>query len=116
MSPGGGGDTGGVRGGFHRLWDPPRPGHYLQVPRASSIVGRQRLAGSGPQPAEVTAEVGEVDAVLEKGGGGCPDLGPDIIEGGSVVHVVRVRDVGDNAVHQEGVVRITPQGGLQADR
>ena len=67
-----GGEGGTVRGGggFHRLWDPPRPGHCLKVLTASSLGGQRRLDGGGPQPAEGTAEVGEYDAVLDQGGGG----------------------------------------------
>ena len=61
-SPGGEGSTDGGGGDFHRLRDPPRPGHCLQVPRTSSLGRRRRLAGGGPQPAEGTAEVGEADA------------------------------------------------------
>ena len=26
------------RGGVHRLWDPPCPGHLFKVPRESSLV------------------------------------------------------------------------------
>ena len=47
---------------------------------------------------------------------GCPDLGPDILGGGSVGPVARVRDVGDDSSHQEGVGRIPPQGGPQDGR
>ena len=60
--------------------------------------------------------MGEADMSIEQGGGGCPDLGPDILGGGSVGIVVRVRDVGDDAAHQEGVGQIPPHGGPQDDR
>ena len=60
--------------------------------------------------------MGEDDRCLEKGGGGgCPDLGPDILGGGSVGPLVRVRDVGDDAAHREGAGNIPPQGGPQGD-
>ena len=102
-----------VRSGFHILWDTPCSCNLLQATRESYIGGQQRLAGSGPQPAEDTVEVGKADAGVEQGGGGCPDLGTDILGGDSVGNVVRVRDVGDDAAHQEGVGRITPQYGTQ---
>ena len=86
-------------GGFHHLWNIPRPCHYLQVPRASSLGGRQRLARGGTQPAKYMAEVGKANTGLEQGGCGCPDLGPDVLGGVSVSHVVRVEDMGDDTVY-----------------
>ena len=56
------------------------------------------------------------EEVSGKRGFGCPDLGPDILGGGTVGIVVRVKDVGDNPTHWEDVGRIIPQGGPQADR
>ena len=41
----------------------------------------------------------ETDADLEQVGGGCPGLGPDILDSGSFINVVRFRDVGDDTVH-----------------
>ena len=102
-SPGGGGGTGGGGGRFHRLWEASCPGHLLQVPRASSIGRRQCLAGFGPQHVEGIAEMGEPDTGLEQRGRECPDLGTDIIGSVSVGNFVRVRDVGDDAAHREGV-------------
>ena len=49
-------------------------------------------------------------------GFGCPDLGPDLLCSGPVGPVVRVGDVSDDPQNWEGVGRITPQGGLQADK
>ena len=109
--PGGGGGTGGGRCRFHRLWDPPRPGHCLQAPRVISLGGRRRLTSGVPKPAEGMAEVGEGDAGLEQGGGGCPYLGPNILGGGSSGPVVRVVDLGDDAMHQKGFGWIITQGG-----
>ena len=60
--------------------------------------------------------MGEADAGIEQGGGGCRDLGPDILGGGSVGPVVQVIHMDDDAAHWEGVGRIPPQGGPQADR
>ena len=61
---------GGVGGGFYSIWDPSCPGHFLQVPRGGSLGGRKQLTGGGTQPTEGTAEMGEVDAGIEQGGGG----------------------------------------------
>ena len=55
--------------------------------------------------------MGEADTGIDQGGGGCPDLGPYILGGGSVSPVVRVRDMGDDAAHREGVGQIPPQDG-----
>ena len=115
-SPGGGGGTGGGGGKFHSPWGPPRPSQFLQVTREGSLGGLRQLVGGGTQPAEGMDEVGDADASHDQGGGGCPDLGTDILGSGPVGPTVRIIDVGDGATHQDGVGRIPPQGGLQADR
>ena len=61
-------------------------------------------------------EVGEADKGLEHGGGRCPDLRPYIIGNCAVGPDIQIRDVGDDATHQEGVGRIPPQGGPHDDR
>ena len=61
-------------------------------------------------------EVGEDDIGLGQGGGGCPDLGPDILGGGSLDTILQVRDVGIDATHWGDVGRVLPQGGPQDDR
>ena len=81
----------------------------------SSIGSRRQLARSGKQPTESTSEVGEADAVVDQGGGGFTDLGTYLIGGGPVGPVVWVRAVGDDPPQWEGLGRITPQGGPQAD-
>ena len=86
------------------------------MPREGSLGGQRQLASGGPQPAKGTAEVGKADAGLEKGGGGCTDLGTNLIGGGTVGTAIWIRDLGDDATYQEGVGRITPQGGPQDDR
>ena len=108
-SPGGGGTIRGG-GGFYSLWDTPRPGNFLQIPGEISLGGQRQLAVVGPLPVEGTEEVGEADADIYQGGGGYLDLGPDILCGGSVGPVVKVRDVGYDATHQEGAGRIPQQG------
>ena len=59
--------------------------------------------------------MGEADAGVYQGGGRCLDLGTDILGGDSVGNVVRVRDVGNEPPHWEGVGRIPSQGCLQDD-
>ena len=44
-----------------------------------------------------------------------PDIGTYLLAGSSIGHSVRVRDMGPDAAHKEGVGRIPPQGGPQAD-
>ena len=55
------------------------------------------------------SEVGVADADIEQARGVCPELGTDILGGGSVCPVAWVRDIGDDAVHQEVVGWIPPQ-------
>ena len=52
---------GGERVVNHILWDPPRPGHLLQVYWDSYLGGRRQLARGGQQPSEGTSEVGAAD-------------------------------------------------------
>ena len=59
--------------------------------------------------------MGETVEGAGKRGCGCPDLGPDILGGGPVGNYLRVIDVGHDPTHWEGVGRIPPQGGPQAD-
>ena len=51
------------------------------------------------QPAEGMAKLGEADMGFEQGGGGLPDLGPDILGFRAVSPVVRIIDVGDDTSH-----------------
>ena len=53
---------------------------------------------------------------VDQRGGGCPDLGPDTLGGGSVGPVVQVRYMGDETGQQESIGRIPPQGSPQTDR
>ena len=62
------------------------------------------------------AEMEEANMGIDQGGGRCPDLGPDILSVSAIDPAVRIRDVGDNTAHREGVGRITPQGGQQTYR
>ena len=56
-------------------------------------------------------EVGEADAGLDQGGGGCPNLGSDILVNGAVDPDIHIQDVSDDTTHREVVGRIPPQGG-----
>ena len=96
------------RVGDHILWDPPFPGHLIQVSQEISIGGGRRLARGGQQPLESMAEVGAADSAVDQGGCGFLYLGTDLPFGGSVGYIVWVRDMGDDSVHQEGVGGITP--------
>ena len=60
-------------------------------------------------------EVGTVYGGAEQGGCRCPDLRPDILDGGPVRHVVQVGYVGDDTPYLEVVGQIPPQGGPQDD-
>ena len=60
-------------------------------------------------------EVGAADQSVDQGGCILPDLGPDLLGGGSVRHSLRVGDVGHDTVYWEGFGNITPQGGPKAD-
>ena len=57
---------------------------------------------------EVKAEVVEAYKFIEQGGCGCPDLGPDLLFGGAVVHDLQVRDVGHDTAHGEDFGRVPP--------
>ena len=115
--PRGGGGSGRDRGVNHRLWDPPLPGNLHQISWEIYLGGGGKQLGSGgPQPAESITEVGAVESGVEQGGCRCPDLGPDLLSGGSVRNYLRVGDVGHGNAHGEGSGRIPPQGGPQADR
>ena len=74
------------------------------------------MDSGGPQPAETTAEVGVAESCVYQGRCGCPDLGPELLGGGTVGHDLRVGDVGHDTAHWEDFGRIPPQGGPQADR
>ena len=103
-------------GRFHSLWDLPHPCNFLQIHREIYLCGQQQTDGGDPQPAEGIVVVGEADAGIEQGGGGCPDLGPDILGGSAVGPVVRFMDAGDYTAHQEGAGRIPPKSSLKSDK
>ena len=47
--------------------------------------------------------MGLADEGTEQGRCGCPDLGIDLLGGGTVGHAVQVEDVGDDPPHWEGL-------------
>ena len=59
-------------------------------------------------------EVGAAELGVEQGGCGCPDIGPDLLGGGSVSHAVWVGDVGHEILCWEGFGKIPPPGCPQA--
>ena len=60
-------------------------------------------------------EVGAADSYTDQGGSGCPDIRTDLLGSGALGPAVRVRDMGPDTAYEEGIGRITPQGGPQAD-
>ena len=59
--------------------------------------------------------MGAADSDIDQEGNGCPDIGTYLLGSGAIGLDVRVRDMGTDTVHEEGVGRIPPQGGPQAD-
>ena len=59
--------------------------------------------------------MGTADSDIEQGGRGCPDIRKYLLGGSAIGPAVRVRDMGPDAANEEGVGRIPPQGGPQAD-
>ena len=55
------------------------------------------------------------DSGIEQGGSGCLDIRIYLLGGSAIGHSVRVRDMGPDTTHEEGVVWIPPQGSPQAD-
>ena len=55
--------------------------------------------------------MGESATGLDQGGGGCPNLGSDILVNGAVDPDIHIQDVSDDTTHREVVGRIPPQGG-----
>ena len=60
--------------------------------------------------------MGAADEGYKQGGFKFPNLRPDLLGRSPVGHAVRVGDVCHYPSYWEGVGRIPPQGGLQADR
>ena len=55
------------------------------------------------------------DSDIEQGRSGCLGIGTYLLSGSSIGHAVRVRDMGPDVAHEEGVGRIPPQDVLQDD-
>ena len=113
--PGGGGGVFGDIDGDHCIWNPPLPGHLLQVPWEIPLDGERRLASGGPQPLKGAAEVGVAVYGAEQGRCVCPYLKDNLHGGGSFSDYIQVGDVGDDTAHWEVFGRIPPHGGPQAD-
>ena len=60
--------------------------------------------------------MGAADLYIDQGGSGCPDIGKYLLGSGAIGPAIRVRDMSPEAAYEEGVGRIPPQGGGQADR
>ena len=59
--------------------------------------------------------MGAADSEIDQGGSGCPDIRTDLIGGDATGPDIQVIYMGPDAMSEEGVGRISPQGGLQAD-
>ena len=60
--------------------------------------------------------MGAADSDFKYGGSRCPDLGPDLLGGSTIVHSLRVRYMCPNSAHEEVFGRISSQGGPHDDR
>ena len=60
--------------------------------------------------------MGADESDIDQGGSGCPDIGTDLIGGGSIGTAIRVRYMVPDSNYEEGVGRIPPQGVPQDDR
>ena len=59
--------------------------------------------------------MGAADSYIDQVGSGCPYIGTDLLGSGTIGTYVQVIDMGPDAAHEEGIGRIPPQGGPQAD-
>ena len=59
--------------------------------------------------------MGAADSDIDQGGGECPYIGTYLIGSGAIGSAIWVRDMGPDAAYEEGVGRIPPLCGLQAD-
>ena len=51
------------------------------------------------------------DSDIEQGGSGCPDIGTDLLGCDAISPDIRVIDMGPDAMYEEDVGQIPPQGG-----
>ena len=73
------------------------------------------MACSGMKPPARQEEVGAADSGTEHVGSICPDIGADLLGGGTISPAIQVRYMGPESVYAEGAGRIPPYGGLQTD-
>ena len=60
--------------------------------------------------------MGSADSDIYQGSIRCPCVGTGLLGGSAISNDVRVRDMGPDAAHEEGVGRIPPQGVPKPDR
>ena len=60
--------------------------------------------------------MGATESYIDQGERGCPYIETYLLGGDAIGPAIRVRDMVPEAAYEYGVGRITPQGGLQADR
>ena len=66
------------------------------------------MDSSGTQPLARQAEFGGADSGTVQGGSRCPDIGEDLLGGGTIGTAIRVRDMGTDNAYEEGDERIPP--------
>ena len=59
--------------------------------------------------------MGAADSDIDQGRRRCPYIGTYLLGGGAIGPAIQVRDMSPDAVYEEGVWRIPPQGGPQDD-
>ena len=55
--------------------------------------------------------MGAADSDIDQRRSRCPYIGTDLLGGGTIGPAIQVRDMSPDAVYEEGVWRIPPQGG-----
>ena len=59
--------------------------------------------------------MGAADSYIDQVGSGCPYIGTDLLGSGTIGTYVQIIDLGPDAVHEDVVGRIPPQGGPQSE-
>ena len=67
------------------------------------------------QPPARQPEVGADELGTEQGGSRCPDIGEDLLGGGTIGPTIWVRDISPDTSYAEGAGQIPLKGGPQTD-
>ena len=60
------------------------------------------MDGRDMKPPARQTEVGAAESGTEQGGSGCPNIGTDLLDGGTIGPVIRVRYMGPETAYEEG--------------